>query len=63
MDLLHIALWGVLVFTTLGLFFGIALASAARKFHVPVNPQVEEVRENLPEPPSYSAVRTLLRVL
>jgi len=48
MDLLHIALWGVLVFTTLGLFFGIALASAARKFHVPVNPQVEEVRENLP---------------
>lgn len=48
MDLLHIALWGVLVFTTLGLFFGIALASAARKFHVPVNPLVEEVRENLP---------------
>ena len=48
MDLMHIALWGVLVFTTLGLFFGIALASAARKFHVPVNPQVEEVRENLP---------------
>jgi len=30
------------------LFFGIALASAARKFHVPVNPLVEEVRENLP---------------
>lgn len=48
MDLLHVALWGVLVFTTLGLFFGIALASAARKFHVPVNPLVEEVRENLP---------------
>ena len=48
MDLLHVALWGVLVFTTLGLFFGIALASAARKFHVPTNPLVEEVRENLP---------------
>ena len=48
MDLLHVAIWGVLVFTTLGLFFGIALASAARKFHVPVNPLVEEVRENLP---------------
>ena len=48
MDLLHVALWGVLVFTTLGLFFGIALASAARKFHVPSNPLVDEVRENLP---------------
>lgn len=47
-DLLSIALWGVLVFTLLGLFFGIALAAAARRFHVPVNPIVEEVSENLP---------------
>jgi len=47
-ELLSIALWGVLVFTMLGLFFGVALASAARRFHVPVNPLVEEVSENLP---------------
>lgn len=48
MELFHVALWGVLVFTILGLFFGIALAGAARRFHVPVNPLIEEVRENLP---------------
>ncbi len=48
MDLFHVVLWGVLVFTILGLFFGVALAGAARRFHVPVNPLIEEVRENLP---------------
>ena len=48
MELLSVALWGVLVFTVVGLFFGIALAGAARRFHVPVNPLVEEVRDNLP---------------
>ena len=48
MELFHVALWGVLVFTVVGLFFGIALAGAARRFHVPVNPMVEEVRDNLP---------------
>lgn len=48
MDLFQVVLWGVLVFTVLGLFFGIALAGAARRFHVPVNPLIEEVRENLP---------------
>ena len=48
MELFQVALWGVLVFTVVGLFFGIALAGAARRFHVPVNPLVEEVRENLP---------------
>jgi len=47
-ELVSIALWGVLVFTLLGMFFGVALASAARRFHVPVNPVVEEVSENLP---------------
>jgi len=47
-NLLSIALWGVLVFTTMGLIFGIALAAAARRFHVPSNPVVDEVNENLP---------------
>src|SRR6266508_2880504 len=43
-----IALWGLAVFTLLGLVFGFALASAAIKFAVPVNPLVERVRERLP---------------
>ena len=47
-ELASVALWGILVFTLLGLFFGVALASAARRFHVPVNPLVEQVSENLP---------------
>jgi Na+-translocating ferredoxin:NAD+ oxidoreductase subunit B len=47
-ELASVALWGILVFTLLGLFFGIALASAARRFHVPVNPLIEQVSENLP---------------
>jgi len=47
-DLLSVALWGVMVFTLMGMFFGVALAAAARKFHVPANPVVEEVNENLP---------------
>jgi electron transport complex protein RnfB len=47
-DLASVVLWGILVFTLLGLFFGVALASAARRFHVPVNPLVEQVSENLP---------------
>lgn len=48
MELVQIAIWGVLVFTTVGLIFGIALAGAARKFHVPMNPKIEQVQENLP---------------
>ena len=48
MELLPIALWGILVFTVLGLLFGIALAAAARRFHVPSNPVIDEVKENLP---------------
>jgi len=43
-----VALWGLAVFTLLGLLFGFALAAAAKKFHVPVNPVVERVRERLP---------------
>jgi electron transport complex protein RnfB len=45
---LGIALWGLAVFTVLGLLFGFALAAAALRFAVPVNPLVERVREALP---------------
>lgn len=45
---LGIALWGLAVFTVLGLLFGWALAVAALKFAVPVNPLVERVRDVLP---------------
>ncbi|MBI5837073.1 MAG: Fe-S cluster domain-containing protein [Candidatus Eisenbacteria bacterium] len=45
---LGIALWGLAVFTVLGLFFGFALAAAAMKFAVKTNPLVDQVRERLP---------------
>jgi len=45
---LGIALWGLAVFTLLGLMFGFALAVAALRFAVPVNPLVERVRSALP---------------
>jgi H+/Na+-translocating ferredoxin:NAD+ oxidoreductase subunit B len=45
---LGIALWGLAVFTLLGLVFGYALAMAAMRFAVPSNPLVERVREALP---------------
>ncbi len=48
MNLLSVALWGIAVFTVVGLIFGVALAAAARKFHVPVNPKIETVKDNLP---------------
>jgi len=47
-QVLGIALWGIAVFTVLGLLFGFALAAAALRFAVPVNPLVERVREALP---------------
>jgi len=43
-----IALWGLAVFTLIGLVAGFALASAAIKFAVPVNPLVERVQSRLP---------------
>ena len=43
-----IALWGLALFTTLGLVFGMALAAVAMRFSVPVNPLVERVRDRLP---------------
>lgn len=48
MDLIDIAIWGVVIFTLLGIFFGFALAATARKFDVPVNPLVERVQHVLP---------------
>jgi electron transport complex protein RnfB len=45
---LGIVVWGLAVFTLLGLVFGFALAAAAAKFQVPVNPLVERVRDRLP---------------
>lgn len=47
-EAISIALWGLALFTTLGLLFGFALAAAAQRFQVPVNPLVEAVRERLP---------------
>ncbi|HEY5719417.1 MAG TPA: Fe-S cluster domain-containing protein [Gammaproteobacteria bacterium] len=48
MELLPVIAWGVAVFTVLGLFFGVALAATARRFHVATNPVIDEVKENLP---------------
>ena len=45
---LGIALWGLAVFTVLGVVFGFALAVVARRFAVPVDPLVEQVRSALP---------------
>ncbi len=45
---LGVAVWGLAVFTLLGLVFGFALAMAAARFQVPVNPVVERVRDRLP---------------
>ncbi|OGF16076.1 MAG: hypothetical protein A2W00_10265 [Candidatus Eisenbacteria bacterium RBG_16_71_46] len=47
-SLWSVALWGLAVFTLLGLLFGFALAAAAIRFHVAVNPLVERVRSSLP---------------
>ncbi len=45
---LHIALWGLAVFTLLGVFFGFTLAAVAMRFQVPTNPLVDRVRSTLP---------------
>ena len=45
---LGVVTWGLAVFTLLGLVFGFALAMAAARFQVPVNPVVERVRDRLP---------------
>jgi electron transport complex protein RnfB len=45
---LGVVLWGLGVFTSLGLVFGIALGSAAERFKVTTNPLVDRVRDRLP---------------
>ena len=45
--LIRLALGGLAVLGCIGLFFGIGLALAARKFAVQANPKVEEVLEVL----------------
>jgi H+/Na+-translocating ferredoxin:NAD+ oxidoreductase subunit B len=47
-ETLRIAIWGLAVFTLLGLSFGFALAAAAMRFNVPTNPLVDRVRDVLP---------------
>ncbi len=48
MDLLHIALTGLIAFGALGLVAGVALAMAAIRCKVDVNPKVETVKHVLP---------------
>jgi electron transport complex protein RnfB len=45
---IQIALWGLAVFTVLGVFFGFALAAAALRFQVQTNPLIDDVRAALP---------------
>ena len=42
------ALWGLAVFTAIGVVFGLTLAAVARRYHVPSNPLVDRVRDILP---------------
>ena len=48
-DLIQIALTGLALLGSIGIFFGIGLAIAAHKFAVEKNPKVEEVMEVLPQ--------------
>ena len=47
-EAIQIALWGLAVFTLLGVFFGFTLAAVAMRFQVPSNPLVDRVRSVLP---------------
>jgi len=47
-EMFHIALWGMAVFTLLGVFFGFTLAAVASRFQVAINPVVDRVRSVLP---------------
>jgi len=48
MTLPEIAIWGIVVFTLLGIFFGFALAATAQRFYVATDPRVEKIRNKLP---------------
>jgi Na+-translocating ferredoxin:NAD+ oxidoreductase subunit B len=45
---LHTALWGLAIFTALGVVFGLTLAGVAARFQVASNPLVDRVRASLP---------------
>jgi H+/Na+-translocating ferredoxin:NAD+ oxidoreductase subunit B len=45
---LHTALWGLAIFTALGVVFGLTLAAVAARFQVASNPLVDRVRAALP---------------
>jgi Na+-translocating ferredoxin:NAD+ oxidoreductase subunit B len=47
-QIVGIALWGLALFTVLGLVFGFTLAAAALRFAVQTNPLVDRVRDALP---------------
>ncbi|MFA5625785.1 MAG: Fe-S cluster domain-containing protein [Bradymonadales bacterium] len=48
-ELIQIAISGLVMLGTIGLFFGIGLAIAAHKFAVESNPKIDEVMEVLPQ--------------
>jgi len=48
MTLASIALWGIAIFTVIGLIFGVALAATARRFHVATDPVIDDVYAFLP---------------
>ncbi|MEE4167260.1 MAG: ferredoxin, partial [Desulfocapsaceae bacterium] len=47
-ELVKLAIGGLVLLGCIGLFFGIGLAIAAHKFAVESNPLIEEVLESLP---------------
>ena len=48
-ELIQVALTGLCLLGSIGIFFGIGLAIAAHKFAVEKNPKIEEVMEVLPQ--------------
>lgn len=48
MTLGSIALWGIAIFSVIGLIFGVALAATARRFHVASDPVIDDVYAYLP---------------
>ncbi len=48
MTLASTALWGIALFSVVGLIFGVALAATANKFHVPSDPLIDDVNSSLP---------------
>ncbi|MDD5019913.1 MAG: RnfABCDGE type electron transport complex subunit B [Candidatus Omnitrophica bacterium] len=45
---MNVILFSILTLSGLGIFFGMVLAYAAKKFHVPVDPMIEKILAKLP---------------